>query len=220
MPGRLLFSAIGQQLRCPRGPAGRVVGLLMRVVNVRPNALAVAALRLQPGDEVLELGCGPGHAVSMMVARVRGGAIHAVDPSPTMLAQARKRNRGAIRTGRVRLYRAQAEQLPFADGSMDKVLAVNVAYFWRDPAAALGEIRRVLRSTGILSIYVTDASTMRQWAFAGADTHRLFGREELARWLHEAALDDDCTITAVRITARITGFVVAATTSPSPDVPA
>jgi ubiquinone/menaquinone biosynthesis C-methylase UbiE len=187
----------------------------MRVVNARPNALGVAALELQPTNDVLELGCGSGHAISIMAKQVPRGTIHAIDPSAAMLAQARARNRGSCGTGRVRLYRARTEQLPFASGSMDKILAVNVAYFWSEPAAALREIRRVLRPTGILSIYVTGASTMCHWPFAGAETHRLFDLAELERALRHGDFPDwTVSIATVRITRRIAGLIATATLNP------
>jgi ubiquinone/menaquinone biosynthesis C-methylase UbiE len=186
----------------------------MRVVNARPNALAVAALELRPADEVLELGCGPGHAISMMTTRVPRGTIHAIDPSAAMLAQAWARNSKACGDGRVHLYRAKVEQLPFASDSMDKILAVNVAYFWREPAVALREIRRVLRPAGLLSIYVTDASAMRRWPFAGAETHRLFDPAELESALRDSGFHDGTVATAsVRITRRIPGLIATATLS-------
>jgi ubiquinone/menaquinone biosynthesis C-methylase UbiE len=178
----------------------------MRLVNSRPNILAIAALDLQPSDEVLELGCGSGHAAIMMAAKVRCGTVHAIDPSAAMLAQARARNRQVLREGRVRLYQARAEQLPFSNHSMDKILAVNVAYFWHDPVAVLKEIGRVLRPNGILLVYVTDAAVMRRWPFASAETHRLFDRDDLARALQEASFCD-VAIRTVRITRRIVGLI-------------
>ena len=189
----------------------------MRLVNARPNTLAIAALELRPSDEVLELGCGPGQAASMMAATVRHGTVHAIDQSATMLMQARSRNRQLLREGRLRLYRARVEQLPFGDNSMDKILAVNVAYFWDDPLAVLNEARRVLRPDGILSIYVTDAAVMSRWPFAGIDTHRLFNRDELARTLQEAGLPE-AEITTVRITRRITGLIATIRPGPSKGV--
>ena len=76
----------------------------------------------------------------------------------------------------------RAELLPFANGSVDKILAVNVAYFWCKPAAVL----RVLRPGGGVSIYVTDASAMRRWPFADLATHRLFDRAALERVLRHS----------------------------------
>jgi ubiquinone/menaquinone biosynthesis C-methylase UbiE len=207
-----IWASLGRQLRCPRGPIGRTVGTLMRIANARPNALAVAALDLGCADEVLELGCGPGHAVAMMAKQVQLGTVHAIDPSAAMLAQTRARNRRVVCEGRVRLYRAKVEQLPFANASMDKVLAVNVAYFWHEPGVALSEIRRVLRPAGSLSIYVTDASAMRRWPFADPETHRLFDYAELNRALrHGGFCDAAVAVTSVPITPQIAGLIATVT---------
>ncbi len=205
-----MWTAIGRQLRHPRGPIGRVAGRLMRVVNREPYVAAIAALRLQPTDCVLELGCGPGEGVRLMARQVACGTVHAIDHSATTLAQARARNREAIRTGRVRLYRGSCEQLPFADSSVDKVLAVNVAYFWDDCRAVLREVRRVLRPGGVLAIYVTDAATMRRWRFVDAETHRVFDRETLASALECAGFDEAVSVGNVPMAARIIGLVATA----------
>jgi len=183
----------------------------MRVVNARPNTLAVAALDLNPADRVLEVGCGPGHALRLMAARVSRGTIHGIDPSPVMLAQARRRNQRACTAGRIRLCRARAEQLPFADSSFDKILAVNVAYFWLDPVGTLAEIRRVLRPRGVLSVYVTDAPVMRRWPFARAETHRLFDRAEVTCCFRDAGFaQTDFGIVPVRISRFVTGLIATA----------
>lgn len=181
-----MWHAIGRQLRQPSGWAAALAGPLMRLVNARPNALAVAALDVRPGDTVLELGCGPGHGLRLLAARAGHGVVHGIDHSAAMLRQAGRRNRAAIRAGRIRLHRGGFERLPLPDGSVDRILAVNVAYFWRDPPAVLAEARRVLQPGGVLAIYVTDAATMRRWRFAGSATHRHYDRELLARLLGDA----------------------------------
>lgn len=174
------WHSVGRQLRRPSGFFGRLTGVLMRVVNATPNRLAVAALEIEPQDTVLELGCGPGHAVAMLAAQASAGCVYGMDQSAVMLEQAQKRNRDAIDAGRVFLYEAAFEQLPFEDASVDKILAVNVIYFWHDIPAVLREIRRVLRPGGRIVVYATDASAMGRWKFASPETHRLFTATELA----------------------------------------
>ncbi len=177
----MVWHAIGRQLRHPRGWSGRLIGHVMRLVNDRPNRLAVSALDVQPGQHVLELGCGPGAAIARMAAR--GALVTGLDQSEAMLRQAARRNRRHMAAGRVALHHGYCRRLPLEDGAVDRVLAVNVAYFWDDPAEVLAEIRRVLAEDGLLVIYVTAADSMRGWKFAGADTHRLYDEAALTSLL-------------------------------------
>ena len=62
-------------------------------------------------------------------------------------------------------------QLPFENASFDKILAVNVIYFWRDAAAVVKEIRRVLRPGGhLLYADFRGRSEFPGWDAALADT--------------------------------------------------
>ena len=160
----------------------------MRVVNRVPNRAAVEALHLTSIDVALDLGCGPGQAIAMMAKHVR--TVHGLDQSGTMLEQARQTNLKFILQGRVILKQGDFKTLPYADASIDKILASNVMYFWADIPAMLWEMHRVLRPGGRIVIYVTDARSMRRWKFAGRDTHRLFDAVELLGALSQGPFED------------------------------
>lgn len=199
---------IGRQLGHPTGLAGRMVGNAMRIANRRPNALAINALEIGPRDDILELGFGPGQAIERMVAQAPFGRIYGVDRSAVMLDQARKRNADAIRSGRVYLKQCEFDRIPLSDASVDKILAVNVIYFWNDVAKVLQEVRRVLRPGGLLSIYATDASAMRHWKFAGPDTHRLFDADELIAALrHSGFVHDKIDVVKIRAAPGVPGLI-------------
>lgn len=179
----------------------------MQLVNRTPNRLAIAALAATAGDSVLELGFGPGDGLA---ALVRSGckSVHGIDHSAAMLAQATRRNRQAVATGRVILRQGDFTRLPYADDSFDKVLAVNVAYFWRDARAVLGEIRRVLRPGGRLTIYVTDRATMEGWRFATTRTHRHFDAAALLDFAVDGGFDaEHVTIARSELAAGIGGLI-------------
>jgi SAM-dependent methyltransferase len=89
-----------------------------------------------------------------------------------LIEQASARNRGAILSGRLSLRLGNFETLPFAEGSIDGVLAVNVAYFWTRGELIASEVRRALRPRGKLALYVTDRGTTQHWGFANHGTHR------------------------------------------------
>jgi SAM-dependent methyltransferase len=142
------------QAHHPRGAAGRVTAWEMahRPSNRQRNRWVVTLLAVRPADRVLEIGCGPGLAVAAL-ARAGAGHVYGVDHSAVMLRQASRRNAAAIRTGRVTLIRASADQLPAAlDGPFDAILAVNSLGFWPAPAVRLAELRRRLAPGGRLAI--------------------------------------------------------------------
>ena len=205
------WAAFGEQLRHPAGISGRLVGALMRVVNRRPNDLAIEALDIAPGDDILELGFGPGQAVRRMAELAPRGRVYGIDQSDVMLAQALRTNRHAVEEGRVSLRLGRFEPLSYPDAFVDKILAVNVLYFWTNPTAVLDEAWRVLRPGGVMAIYATDAATMRHWKFAGEDTHVLFGPRELEAAFRASAFGaDGMEITSPPMAASVRGLLAVA----------
>jgi SAM-dependent methyltransferase len=91
---------------------------------------------------------------------------------------------------------------------MDKILAVNVAYFWRDTAAVLSEVHRVLRPNGRLALYVTDAASMQGWKCAGPETHRLFDDHAIVRMLRDSPFaNHSVRVHAASILPSVTGLI-------------
>ena len=125
---------------------------------LRRRALVHEALDAQPGDRVLDVGCGPGFFVTELAERVGpSGSVVGVDLSRDMLAVARKR---AERHANVELLESSATPLPFEGGSFDRALSVQVLEYVEDVAAALAELRRVLRPGGRLVVWDVDWSTL------------------------------------------------------------
>jgi ubiquinone/menaquinone biosynthesis C-methylase UbiE len=123
-----------------------------RPSNQQRNRWAVSLLGVQPGDQVLEIGFGPGLAVAELV-RAGAGHVYGIDHSDVMLRQASRRNAAAVRAGRVTLVRASVDQIPPAlDGPFDAILAVNSLGFWTAPAERLAELRRRLAPGGRVAI--------------------------------------------------------------------
>lgn len=147
------------QFHRPTGILGAVAGFVMshRASNVARNRWTVELLEVAPTDRVLELGCGPGIALETAAARLREGRVTGLDHSPTVLRQARRRNAGAIRAGRVELVHASYLELvepgPLP-GPFDAIYAVNSLQFADTPEALLRALRDRLRPGGTLAITV------------------------------------------------------------------
>ena len=102
------------------------------------------------GQQVLDVGCGPGALTAELARRLGPAAVSAVDPSEPFVAAARERQPA------VTVRRAAAEQLPFADGAFDAALAQLVVHFMADPVVGLGEMGRVTRRGGVVAACVWD----------------------------------------------------------------
>lgn len=192
-----------------------MAGSFMGFANAKPNAIARAALGLRDGESLLELGCGPGHALQALLGDPHLKRAIGLDWSETMLAQAARRNRPALETGRLALVRGDFAGLPFDEGSADAVLAVNVVYFMS--ATAVGEACRVLCPGGRLVLYATHGSAMRRWPFAGRHSHRLFDRKRLAALLAEAGFARDrIRIDDVDAGFGVSGLLAVATKDDAP----
>ncbi len=189
-------AALGAQLARPQGFAGRLVGRAMRVANRRSTRLAVAALGVMDGETILDLGCGSGDAVVPIERGARDISIIGIDHAPMAVAEARRR------FPRHRFDVAGFDDLPLQDYSVDRVLASNVAYFWRDEHRVMAEIRRVLRPTGRLVIYVTDGEILARWGLDRTGTHRLLSRSGL-----EAMLGGNCLIDKVNAGFGVVGWL-------------
>lgn len=115
-------------------------------VHAEGGDIAELAALVQPGERVLDLGCGGGHV--SYAAAASAGAVTAYDLSGDMLAAVR---REAAARGLANIETAQgpAERLPFADGSFDVVLCRFTAHHWQDVRAGLREARRVLKKGGV-----------------------------------------------------------------------
>ena len=145
---------IDGQYRQPTGLIGRWIGSKMAQQHRPENMWTVNLLGVQPSDHVLEVGFGPGIAIQETARRASDGLVAGIDFSRMMVAVARKRNRAAVRDGRVDLRYGDSAQLPFAAGAFDKAFSIHCIYFWPDPLAALGEIHRVLKPNGLLVLTV------------------------------------------------------------------
>ncbi|MFJ8196811.1 class I SAM-dependent methyltransferase [Streptomyces sp. NPDC096152] len=109
----------------------------------------------RPGDRVLDVGCGTGYLTRRMAARTGPeGEVTGVDPSPTVLAHARRKGGGG-RDAAPCVYREGiAEALDLPDASFDTVVTSLMLHHLPEDLRpkALREMRRVLRPGGRLLV--------------------------------------------------------------------
>jgi ubiquinone/menaquinone biosynthesis C-methylase UbiE len=117
----------------------------------------------EPADCVLDVGCGSGWLVRRLAALVPNGRAAGIDVSDEMVRRAQLASAGVPNT---QFLRGTAEEIPAPPDSFTKVLSVESAYYWHDPARGLSEIFRVLKAGGsawVLINYYHDNPDCHQW---------------------------------------------------------
>jgi len=113
---------------------------------------AVETLSIEPGDHVLEIGCGPGTAASLVCERLAGGSMLAIDRSPIQIERARRRN--AAHLGRLELRLVALDELGVADHRFDTIFVINVNLFWvADARNELARLAGALAPGGSLFLF-------------------------------------------------------------------
>jgi len=126
-------------------------GELAEHVDTQGAVVAQAMLDaagLESGERVLELACGPG-GVGIAAAAIvgPGGAVVLSDIAPEMTAIAAERAKRAGFTN-VTTREVDLERIDYPEAAFDKVLCREGLMFVPDPAAAVREARRILRTDG------------------------------------------------------------------------
>lgn len=142
---------------------------------------------------VLEIGCGAGHAVDLLLTRYPGTSVTAIDRSPTQIARARARLATKLTSDPLRLEPLELYTAPRVLGlnRFGIVLAINVNAFWTDPVEAFGAAADLLAPGGQVYL-VYEAPNARQ-------------RQRLQATVPELASDRSFRVADVR-TARGAGF--------------
>jgi arsenite methyltransferase len=175
----VFFYAAAKQLGKPSGWFGRrVMGQALNQGNKRILDSAVDALDPRSGERIVDVGFGGGYALDLIRERVAPARAAGVEISTAMVERARERWGSGVD-----LHLADVAAMPFDDASYDGLLSVNTMYFWRDPAAALREIRRVVKPNGrvVFGIRRKAALLLSPFAWFGFRLYSVRQAEALVR---------------------------------------
>jgi ubiquinone/menaquinone biosynthesis C-methylase UbiE len=131
----------------------RVVQLILLGREQAMRQMTVDLAQLQPGETVLDVGCGTGTVTLLAKAQVgETGKVHGIDAAPQMIAVAR--HKAAQRGLAIDFQVGLIEQLAFPDHSFDVVLSSMMMHHLPDDVKrqGLAEIARVLNPGGRLLI--------------------------------------------------------------------
>ncbi len=147
--------------------------------RVHQAVLTLVANRTEPRS-ILDVGCGTGRLLRAARARWPGAGLIGVDPANGMVEVARQLTPGAT------FYVGMAEALPLPDVSVDVALSTISFHHWKDQAAGVREVARVLRPEGYF--FLTDVS-VPAWLRRFIHQRRVHSPAELRILFMEAGLN-------------------------------
>jgi ubiquinone/menaquinone biosynthesis C-methylase UbiE len=154
----------------------------------------VEAARIEPGSDVLDVGCGTG-GFTRAIAAAADARVTGLDESARFVEFAEQRP--APDAGDLTWRVGDAARLPFANSSFDRVLLSLVLHQLPGPAAAVREAFRVLRKEGLVLVRTIAPEDVAERvperylpAMAAADEARLPGIDLVCDWLREAGFED------------------------------
>ena len=123
------------------------------------NSAAYLIPHLQPGQQILDVGCGPGTITIDLARRVAPGSVFGVDNELAPLREARA-GADAQNVSNVTFAVSDVYQLGYQDGTFDVVHAHQLLQHLAEPVAALREMGRVCRAGGIVAARDADYAAM------------------------------------------------------------
>ncbi len=91
---------------------------------------AVDLMDPQPGDNILEIGCGPGAGAELICERLETGKLFAIDRSESGVDRTKRRNAKYVEAGRLTVRQIDLATLRVPVKRLHKVFAFNVNLFW------------------------------------------------------------------------------------------
>ena len=153
--------------------------------NAEMRDEAIAMLDIEPGDHVLDVGCGTGFATEALLERTDN--VHGLDQSAHQLQRAYAK---FGKRGPVRFYRGDAERLPFADDAFDVVWSSGSIEYWPNPVDALEEFRRVTKPGGKVLVVGPDYPDNTVFQKVADAIMLFYDEEEADRMFAEAGYPD------------------------------
>jgi len=151
---------------------------------------ALEGMRIAPGENILDLGCGAGWLSRILAKGVPEGRVVGMDISDEMIRRAR---RSSVDLGNLVFVAGEVNEIPWEPNFFSRVISVESSYYWPDPARGLREIYRVLAEEGsawILINYYRDNPHCHQWGEKLAIPTHLLAADEWAGLFRDAGFVD------------------------------
>jgi SAM-dependent methyltransferase len=150
-----------KQLKKPTGKKGAIVAEFLRSHNDLQTQWTISLLKIKPSDDVLEIGFGTGGGIQQITKKNVKGKTWGIDFSKVMVSKALELNKKGIKEERVFLKLGNISNYDFGKTKFNKIFAVNVLYFWKNPLIILKKIYSILLPKGKVVLFIYHKNSQR-----------------------------------------------------------
>lgn len=160
---------IAQQLRCPKGDAGKEMAEKMYLTNTDMLVQSLRFLDIIDGSRVLEIGHGNCKHLSMILSQANNVKYCGLEISILMNQEAKRINENYLKTQQAEYILYDGKNLPFIANSFDRIVTVNTLYFFENPIDILKQIYKALKNKGIFILTFQKKEFIQNLSFTKYD---------------------------------------------------
>ncbi len=129
------------QCRKPSGETGKMVADDMNERHFAVTGWGLDKINIDENLRIIDTGCGGGRTVNRLASMSPKGKVIGIDYSKDCVKWSKEFNKQLIEEGRVEIYNASVEKLPFKDSEFDMATAVETIYFWPNIVESFKELK-------------------------------------------------------------------------------
>ncbi|WP_425449839.1 class I SAM-dependent methyltransferase [Dethiothermospora halolimnae] len=202
-----MLKFIGKQFRQPSGILGRIISTIMEKANSSIYNEVINILNLKDKDKILEIGYGSGQGINKIVKRNKNVKLHGLDFSKLMYEKATRKNSRHIQNNQIELFYGDVTECN-TNILYDKILAINVVYFWKHLEDIFNKLYQFLSESGELILFVVPASELNKFKYTNNEAFikydideiienlRIVGYQHIKTKKHKTKFEEDFFIIA------------------------
>lgn len=175
-----------QNMKCPESNSyGRAQ---LRGMNNRYSLLSTWGLShvfFQRKRLVLDVGCGGGKNLKRILNQSKNVNAIGVDQSSESVKTSTRKNRRAVKSGRLQVVQGSVEALPFASNLFDLVTAIESVHYW-DIEKGVSEVYRTLKKGGQFLIVNETQTSDGLGAYLAEVGFKVYTKQQLESYLKKA----------------------------------
>lgn len=178
----------------PTSEEGKKLAERMNEHHFPLTSWGLEVVQISNSDTILDIGCGGGRTIAMLAEKATGGKVFGIDHSADCVTWSAEYNQPLVKEGRVEVFHASVEKMPFQDNFFNLVVAVETIYFWPNILDCFKEVHRILKPDAnfliVNEMYLNEAFREKNEEHMATEKMTIYSPEQLEQLLNNAGFNE------------------------------